>query len=105
MANTRKRVRLRLLSDDEDQTITAAAKADPDAQPLTRKQLRALVPIHAILGRPPLAQKKLLVSVRYSPDVIEWFKSTGDGWQSRMNAVLSRHVARKIRVAINKNVD
>lgn len=30
---------------EEDRRITAGAKADPDAQPLTAQQLRAMVPL------------------------------------------------------------
>ena len=56
---------------EEDKAITAAAKADPDAQPLTPTQLKAMVPLRAVRGRPRSASKKLLVSVRYSPEVIE----------------------------------
>jgi len=35
----------------ESRTITAAAKADPDAQPLTPKQLKSMVPLRALRGR------------------------------------------------------
>ena len=56
---------------EEDRAITAAAKADPEAQPLTPTQLKAMVPLRAVRGRPRSASKKLLVSVRYSPEVIE----------------------------------
>ena len=76
----------------EDRKITAAAKADSDAQPLTRQQLAAMVPARALRGRPPSANRKQLVSVRYSPEVIEFFRSTGEGWQSRMDGVLKRYV-------------
>ena len=81
----------------EDKAITAAAKSDPDAQPLTLKQLKAMVPMRALRGRPKSENKKLLVSVRYSREVVEYFKSTGDGWQSRMDEVLRKHVARQAR--------
>ncbi len=81
---------------EEDKRITAAAKADPDAQPLTPAQLKAMVPMKALRGRPKSENKKLLVSVRYSPEVVEYFKSTGEGWQSRMDAVLRRYVTRQI---------
>src|SRR5215468_5268473 len=83
----------------EDKAITAAAKSDPDAQPLTPKQLKAMIPIRALRGRPKSKRKKLLVSVRYSPDVVAYFKSTGEGWQSRMDSVLRRYVARHSRRA------
>ena len=64
---------------------TAAAKADPDARPLTAKQLKAMVPLRALRGRPKSASAKQLVSVRYSPEVLAYFKSTGEGWQARMD--------------------
>lgn len=83
----------------EDKAITAAARADPDAQPLTGKQLQAMVPMKALRGRPKSDNKKLLVSVRYSPEVVAYFKSTGDGWQSRMDRVLQQYVARQSRQA------
>jgi len=83
----------------EDNAITVAAKADPDAQPLTPKQLQAMVPLKAVRGRPKSENKKLLVSVRYSPEVVAYFKSTGEGWQSRMDGVLQQYVARHSRRA------
>ena len=83
----------------EDKAITAAAKADPDAQPLTPKQLKAMLPMRAVRGRPKSENKKLLVSVRYSPEVVAYFKSTGEGWQSRMDGVLRQYVARRSRRA------
>ena len=83
----------------EDQAITAAAKADPDAQPLTPKQLKSMVPMRALRGRPKSDKTKQLVSVRYSPEVLEYFKSTGEGWQSRMDSVLRNYVTRHSRRA------
>ena len=76
----------------EDKTITAAARSDPDAQPLTPKQLKEMVPLRTLRGRPKSGNKKLLVSVRYSPEVVAYFKSTGEGWQSRMNEALREYV-------------
>ena len=84
---------------EEDKAITAAARSDPDAQPLTPTQLKAMVPIRALRGRPKSENKKLLVSVRYSQEVVEFFKSTGEGWQSRMDGVLRQYVARQRRSA------
>jgi uncharacterized protein (DUF4415 family) len=37
--------------------------------------------------------KKVLLSVRYSPEVVEYFKSTGEGWQTRMDEALQEWVA------------
>jgi uncharacterized protein (DUF4415 family) len=82
---------------EEDKAITVAAKTDPDAQPLTLKQLKAMVPMRALRGRPKSENKKMLVSVRYSPEVVAYFKSTGAGWQSRMDGVLREYVERRSR--------
>ena len=73
--------------------IVAAAKADPDAKPMTKAQLDALVPIRAVRGRPKAKNKKLLLSVRYSVEVVEFFRSTGEGWQARMDGVLRQYVS------------
>jgi uncharacterized protein (DUF4415 family) len=83
----------------EDRAITAAAKTDPNAQPLTSKQLKAMVPLRALRGRPKSEHPKLLVSVRYSQEVLAYFKSTGEGWQSRMDGVLREYVTRQSRRA------
>jgi uncharacterized protein (DUF4415 family) len=53
----------------------------------------------ALRGRPKAENKKLLVSVRYSPEVVAYFKSTGEGWQSRMDGVLRQYVASHSRSA------
>lgn len=82
---------------EEDKAITAAALSDPDAQPLTPKQLKSMRPIQAVRGRPKSGRKKLLVSVRYSQEVVEFFKSTGEGWQSRMDGVLRQYVEQQSR--------
>ena len=99
MSRVSKRASVELPSVQEDKVITAAAKADPDAQPLTPKQLKSMVPIRALRGRPKSASTKQLISVRYSPEVLAYFKSTGEGWQSRMDRVLREYVTRHSRRA------
>jgi uncharacterized protein (DUF4415 family) len=99
MSKISKRPVIRMPTAAEDKVITAAARSDPDARPLTPKQLKAMVPLRSLRGRPKSENKKLLVSVRYSPEVVAYFKSTGEGWQSRMNGVLRQYVARHSRGA------
>lgn len=38
--------------------------------------------------------RKVLLSVRYSAEVVDYFKATGEGWQVRMDEVLRDYVAR-----------
>ena len=99
MSKVSKRPSIVMPTTKENKAIVAAAKADPDAQPLTPKQLKAMLPMRALRGRPKSASTKQLVSVRYSPEVLEYFKSTGDGWQSRMDGVLRAYVSRHSRRA------
>jgi uncharacterized protein (DUF4415 family) len=41
---------------------------------------------------PQVAPTKQLVSVRYSPEVLAFFKASGAGWQSRMDDALKQWV-------------
>ena len=97
MSRTSKRPAIAMPTAAEDRAITAAANADPDAPPLTAKQLKAMVPLPTLRGRPKTENPKLLVSVRYSQEVLAYFKSTGEGWQSRMDGVLREYVTRQAR--------
>jgi len=78
---------------EEDLAITAAAKDDPEALPLTERQLQAMVPLRSLRGRPKSANTKQLVSIRYSPEVLQYFKAAGPGWQVRMDEALKKYVA------------
>ncbi|WNV05118.1 BrnA antitoxin family protein [Candidatus Methylospira mobilis] len=43
-------------------------------------------------GRPKIDTRKVLVSVRYSPEVLDYFRATGVGWQVRMDAALKEWI-------------
>lgn len=96
MSKTPKRPRIVLPTEAEDEAIQAAALADPDAQPLTDAQLQSMVPLKSLRGRPKSERPKQSVTIRYSPEVIEYFRATGEGWQSRMDEVLRKYVARQL---------
>ena len=67
----------------EDALINAGIAADPDAyemSPAEFKQLRR--------GRPLGSGKKVQVTLRLDADLLEKFKSTGAGWQTRVNDAL-----------------
>lgn len=40
------------------------------------------------LGRPKAINPKIRVTFRCSPEVVDAFRATGSGWQTRMNAAL-----------------
>ena len=81
---------LREVSDNRELTKADFAKARPFSEvfPDLSASIRK--------GRGPnkLPTKKL-ISLRLSPDVVEHFKSTGKGWQSRIDETLRKAVKRK----------
>ena len=43
-------------------------------------------------GRPFKAVKKRQLTLRLSPEVVDYFKSTGPGWQTRLDEALKEYV-------------
>jgi uncharacterized protein (DUF4415 family) len=92
--------RLRPLSDDDEAEIQNQIAADPDDGDVTDEQLAQARPFAEAFpelaekmrlgGRPPLAAPKQAVSIRLDRDVVEKFRATGPGWQSRINDILKR---------------
>jgi uncharacterized protein (DUF4415 family) len=41
-------------------------------------------------GRPPSANPKQALKLRIDADVVEYFRATGPGWQTRINDALRR---------------
>jgi len=72
---------------EEDAAITAAAQADPDAQPLTDAEWTAVVP-KVRRGRRLATVTKERITIRLSRDVVETFRASGDGWQTRVDSAL-----------------
>jgi len=45
------------------------------------------------IGRPQSDNPKKAISIRLSPEVLDYFKSTGKGWQTRVDEALREYVA------------
>src|ERR1043166_6530688 len=82
-----------------DEDITRQIAEDPDTAPELSKEWfdKADLYIGDRLirrgrGRPPLDSPKKLVSLPLDRDVIEQFRASGPGWQSRINAALREHL-------------
>lgn len=75
---------------------------DDDAPELTADLLKQARPAREMLpetvlaqfkrssGRPKAEQAKTAVSLRLDADVVDYFRKTGPGWQTRINAALRR---------------
>ncbi len=79
---------IELPSDEEDAIINAGIAADPDTYELSDKEFKQLKPV----GRPKSAVTKDKITIRLSHDVTDYFRSTGKGWQTRINRVLQNYV-------------
>jgi len=89
MIKTRAGREIILPSSEEDAAINAAALSDPDAQPLSDAELARLRPAR---GRPVVAVKRPMLSMRVDPDVLAHLRASGKGWQTKVNALLRQAV-------------
>lgn len=76
---------------EEDAAITKAAMQDPDARPYTDEEWERVRSKRG-RGRPPQDVTKTPINIRLDPLVVNAFKATGDGWQTRMNDALLEYV-------------
>jgi len=44
-------------------------------------------------GRPKVNNPKKTISIRLSNDTLKYFKSTGKGWQTRIDEILTKYAA------------
>ena len=108
-AARRKAIRsLAQISDEEDAEITRAAAADPDNPIIDERMFARMRPATEVVPeivrrargqRGPQRSKpvKKLISLRLDPDVVQHFRRTGRGWQSRINQALRNTIKRPKR--------
>lgn len=75
----------------EDAAITAAAMSDPDAVPFTDAEWAQVKPL-VRRGRPLGSGIKTQVTLRLDVDVVDKFRASGEGWQTRINDALKSWV-------------
>jgi len=73
-----------LPGDEENAKITAAALSDPDAIPLTDAEWEKVKHLVRI-GHQPNQQR---IAVSLDAEIIEYFRTQGSDWQTRMNDAL-----------------
>jgi uncharacterized protein (DUF4415 family) len=76
----------------QERAINAGIARDPDTYELSDEEFKELRPV--LRGRPKAAVHKVHVNVRLDPEVVEFFRAAGRGWQTRMNAALAQYVKR-----------
>ena len=90
----------------EDAVIHAGIDADPDARELDAQWFAKAKPASEVLphetyatliakrprGRPKATETKVFTAIRLDADVLSAFKSTGKGWQTRVNLALRQYI-------------
>lgn len=71
-------------SPKEDAVINAGIAADADTYELPAGEFAQL----KRMGRPRAAVTKERITIRLSREVVERFRATGDGWQTRVDEAL-----------------
>ena len=77
------------VSDNPELTDAEIAELKPGQEGLPPAVFAALVNRG---GRPRAEIRKVSVTIRLDPHIVEAFKATGAGWQTRMNEILARAV-------------
>ena len=92
---------------EEDAVINAGIAVDSDSRklndkwfPETKLASKAFTPeVYAALvamkrprGRPKADETKVFTAIRLDADLLEAFKATGKGWQTRVNAALRQYI-------------
>ncbi len=80
------------IADAPDQLNDSACPYDPnDAAAVAAFWGKGKVRLPGQRG-PQKQATKVAVTIRYSPEIVAYFRSTGEGWQTRMNEVLLAYV-------------
>jgi uncharacterized protein (DUF4415 family) len=98
-----------LPTEEEERQINAGIAADPDNPEWTDEDFKRARPAAEVLpdllgkeaaeavmkkrGRPAGTATKELVSLRIDKEVLDAFRASGEGWQTRMNDVLRQWAA------------
>ena len=72
---------------------SAIDRTDPECLPMTEAEIAA-GGVRGALFRPE-RPFKTPVALRIDADVLAWFKQGGDGYQTRINAILREHMERQ----------
>ena len=86
--------KLILPTDEEEAAINRGIATDPDTYEVPAEDFAKMKRL-GVRGRPKLQNPKISLTVRYDADVVDAFKATGDGWQTRMNDALREWLSQR----------
>ena len=78
---------------EDNDAVNAGIAADPDTFELTDEWVAKARRV----GRPVSETPKIKRSIRFSAEVISYFRATGKGWQTRMDHALKEWISMQKR--------
>ncbi|MCG1054642.1 BrnA antitoxin family protein [Mycetohabitans sp. B5] len=92
---------------EEDAAVNTGIAADPETHEWTDEDFAQAKPASEVLpskvyaalvakrprGRPKAEENKVFTAIRLDADLVDAFKATGKGWQTRVNAALRQYLA------------
>ena len=90
-------------TEKEEAAINSGIDTDPDTWEATEKEFSQMRTAAEVLpevvenyrknrGRPFKENPKIQLSLRLSPETVNYFRSTGKGWQTKIDEVLKEYV-------------
>jgi uncharacterized protein (DUF4415 family) len=94
-------LKIKPISDKEEARIQRGIASDPDNPEWTEEDFKNAKPFAEVFpelaasikrtrGRPAMERPRKVVSLRMDQDVLDKFRATGKGWQSRVNEALRK---------------
>jgi uncharacterized protein (DUF4415 family) len=84
----------------EEAAINRGIATDSDTRELETADFKRMQPLREILkrrGRPKSTTHKIPVTLRLDAQIVDFFRTSGHGWQTRMNDALAGYVGRMRR--------
>ena len=90
---TLKKINSEMIDDENPEWTAADFKRARSADETLSKELLSVLPGKPGKRGPQKTPRKELVTVRYSRDVLQYFRKTDAGWQTRMDEALKEWVS------------
>ena len=80
------------LTDEEGEVRELTAEDFAQMRPAAEVVPEVVVAYTRSRGRPRKENRKISTTIRFDPEILAYFQSSGQGWQTRINEALAEYV-------------